>query len=157
MPAIKYQPLLTELVQSLRSGGLDAYGRQPERVSSVGQDNPCRHCLNFIPEGTGMLVLAHRPFPEPQPYAETGPIFLCEAACEPWKGQNLPPILGSSSDYLLKGYGPDFRIRYGTGRIVPTDLIPIYALELFTRDDISFVDVRSARNNCFHVRIVRDE
>ena len=104
-----------------------------------------------------MLVLAHRPFPDLQPYAETGPIFLCEEACEPWSGEGVPPILGSSPDYLLKGYGSDYRIRYGTGRIVSAELIPAYAAELLDREDISFVDVRSARNNCFHVRITQDD
>ncbi|MHB2264156.1 DUF1203 domain-containing protein [Aliihoeflea sp. PC F10.4] len=158
MPAaIKCQPISTDVAQSLRSGGKDAYGLPPERARSVGRDNPCRHCLDLIPEGARMLVLAHRPFPKPQPYAETGPIFLCEAACERWVGDGLPPILSSSPDYLLKGYNRDHWIQYGTGRIVPTDMISDYATELLCREEISFVDVRSARNNCFHVRITRAE
>ena len=49
---------------------------------SDGGDNPCRHCLREIEKGKDMLVLTHRPFGNVQPYAESGPIFLCAEACE---------------------------------------------------------------------------
>ena len=65
------------------------------------------------------------------------------------------PILTSSPDYLLKGYSAAERIVYGTGRVVAAGDIVDYAGRLLARDDISFVDVRSARNNCFQCRIVR--
>ena len=94
MPAIHFHPLPTAEVQALRAGGPDAYGNPPERVRAEGHGNPCRHCLNFVPEGAEMLILAHRPFDALQPYAETGPIFLC-AECAPWdsegQGDRLPP------------------------------------------------------------------
>jgi hypothetical protein len=60
-----------------------------------------------------------------------------------------------SPDYLLKGYTTDQRIRYGTGKIVAKTEIASYAADLLAREEISFVDVRSARNNCFQARIVR--
>lgn len=157
MEKIQFIPLPSDKVAALRDGAPDAYGRQPERVRSEGHGNPCRHCLDFVPDGAGMLILAHRPFNVLQPYAETGPIFLCADACRPWSGLGLPPILSSSPDYLLKGYTADQRIRYGTGRIVTSGEIAAYATELLKRPEISFVDVRSARNNCFQLRIVRRE
>lgn len=157
MDQIKFLPLPSEKVAELRAGGHDAYGCLPEQVRSDDHGNPCRHCLGFVPEGAEMLILAYRPFSSLQPYAETGPIFLCADDCEPWSGTGTPPILTSSPVYLLKGYTADERIRYGTGRIVTRDEVGSYAAELLTRGDISFVDVRSARNNCFQVRIVRHE
>ncbi|CAM3414328.1 DUF1203 domain-containing protein [Paracoccus nototheniae] len=157
MEKIQFIPLPSDKVAVLRDGGPDAYGRPPERVRSEGHGNPCRHCLDFVPEGAGMLILAHRPFDDLQPYAETGPIFLCADACRPWSGGGLPPVLTSSPDYLLKGYTTDQRIRYGTGRIVTSEEISTYAAEVLERSEISFVDVRSARNNCFQLRIVRTE
>lgn len=155
MQDAKFIPLPTAEVQALRAGALDAYGQAPERAVSDGAGNPCRHCLDFIPMGAEMLILAYRPFDCLQPYAETGPIFLCAADCKPWLGAGIPPIL-ESADYLLKGYTADQRIRYGTGRIVPRDEVVAYAASLLSRDDISFVDMRSARNNCFQARIVRE-
>ncbi len=106
-------------------------------------------------KGAEMLILAYRPFDHVQPYAVTGPIFLCADNCKAWGGTDVPPILKSSPEYLLKGYTADQRICYGTGKIVKNQNIVSYAEELLQRPDISFVDVRSARNNCFQVRIIR--
>ncbi len=156
MANIKFLPLPGDKVGALRNGGRDAYDCAPEHALSDGSGNPCRHCLGFIPRGAGMLVLAYRPFDGLQPYAETGPIFLCADACEPWSGAGVPPILASPA-YLLKGYTADQRIRYGTGKIVAKDDITAYAAELLDCDDIAFVDVRSARNNCFQLRIARSD
>lgn len=154
MPNIKFLPLPSDKIAFLRRGGHDAYGCVAERAVSDGLGNPCRHCLNFIPKNAGMLILAYRPFDRLQPYAETGPIFLCADDCTAWSGSGVPPIL-ASVEYLLRGYTTDQRICYGTGKIVATKDIASYANELLERGDIDFVDVRSARNNCFQVRIMR--
>lgn len=153
-----FQPLDTALVRALRAGAPDANGMPAERHVAQGTANPCRHCLDHIPAGRGMLILAHRPFPAPQPYAEAGPIFLCADDCAAWQPAAdgaLPPILRSSPDYLLKGYTADHRIAYGTGRIVARDDIADYAASVLADAAIAFVDVRSARNNCFQLRIRR--
>lgn len=153
MKRLRYNPLPTPVVTQLREGGLDSYGLAPERVRSDGAGNPCRHCLDFVPEGAGMLIVAHRPFGALQPYAETGPIFLCADHCAAWAGEGVPPILTTSPDFLLRGYTSDERIRYGSGKVVPRESLAEYALELLARPDIAFVDVRSARNNCFQLRL----
>lgn len=38
---------------------------------------PCLQCLEDIKHGEPYLILAHRPFPAAQPYAEQAPIFSC--------------------------------------------------------------------------------
>ena len=102
-----------------------------------------------------MLILAWRPFPALQPYAETGPIFLCADACAPWSGEGLPPILTTSPDYLLKGYTDRDRILYGTGRVVRQSDLADSAEAILADPRVAYVDVRSARNNCFQCRIRR--
>jgi hypothetical protein len=101
-----------------------------------------------------MLVLAHRPFPAPQPYAEVGPIFLCAEPCEAGGGEDLPAML-AAPDYIVRGYGVDDRIVYGTGGVVATAAIPARAAELLADDRVDYVHVRSARNNCFQCRVER--
>lgn len=155
MTELTYSPLDTATVEALRAGGLDAYGNAAERSTSSGAGNPCRHCLCNIPQDTGMLILAHRPFEGQHPYAETGPIFLCEAACTAHSGTEVPAILTTSPNYLLKAYTADERIHYGTGKIVDAADVSIYAAQLLDDPDNAFVDVRSARNNCFQLRIKR--
>lgn len=149
---IRFSPISTDTARSLQTGGLDAYGMQPERKLSDGGGNPCRHCLGMIPEGAEMLVLAHRPFPALQPYAETGPIFLCAAPCPAGGGGDLPEML-ASPDYILRGYGPDDRIVYGTGAVTPTGQMATRAAALFTDARVAYIHVRSARNNCYQCRI----
>lgn len=151
---MRFVPIPTGTVRAYQSGAPDANGQTPERHVSDGGGNPCRHCLRMIPKGAGMLVLAHRPFPAPQPYAEVGPIFLCAETCAPGAGRVLPEML-SSPDYILRGYGADERIVYGTGAVTPTARIAARAADLLADPRVAYVHVRSARNNCFQVRVER--
>ena len=152
---ITFKPLPTSTVHGLQSGDLDAYGHVAERKISDGDGVPCRHCLQYIEKDEAYLVLAHRPFESLQPYAETGPIFLHADTCKASGTTENPPEILDSPDYILRGYGKDERIVYGTGAVTPTADIASYANELLSRKDIEFVHVRSARNNCFQCRIER--
>lgn len=154
MPII-FTPLPTAIVRAYQAGAPDANGQPPERTVAQGGGNPCRHCLKPIPEGAGMLILAHRPFPAPQPYAEIGPIFLCADPCEAAVGDGRLPSILSAPDYIVRGYGADDRIVYGTGAVVPTGQIAAEAATRLADPRIAYVHVRSARNNCYQVRIDR--
>ncbi len=151
---MRFGPIPTDVVRAYQAGGRDANGQVPERKVSDGGGNPCRHCLKMIPDGAEMLVLAHRPFPAPQPYAEVGPIFLCADPCEAGGGEAVPEML-ASTDYIVRGYGADDRIVYGTGGVVATGAIPARAAELFGDPRVAYLHVRSARNNCYQCRIDR--
>ena len=153
---MRYTALPTDAARRLQRGGTDAHGQMPERKSSDGNGNPCRHCLKDIPKGAEMLVLAYRPFEHLHPYAEAGPIFLCADECEQGGGTVVPEILQTSPDYLIKGYSADERIVYGTGTIVTADAMADQAADIFADPDIAFIHVRSARNNCYQARIDRD-
>lgn len=156
MPQIRFMALPTDMARAYQRGAPDAYGKAPERQISDGSDLPCRHCLSTVEAGEAYLVLAHRPFPTLQPYAETGPIFLHARECARWpETDTLPPIFLSSPDYILRGYGGDDRIIYGTGGVVATDEIGTRARELLVQEAVAYVHMRSARNNCYQVRIER--
>ena len=152
----KFTALPTETVRALQRGAPDAFATPPERAISDGNGNPCRHCLKDIPEGAEMLILAHKPFEGTHPYAEVGPIFLCAEMCANGSSEQIPEILTTSPDYLLKGYSDDDRIVYGTGAIIVKDEIPPRVSEIFTDDRVKYIHVRSARNNCYQLRIDRD-
>lgn len=152
-----FTALHTNIVRAYQADAPDAYGQPPERQISDSGANPCRHCLRNIPKGMSMLVLAHRPFRETQPYAETGPIFLCAAPCERGGGDGaLPEILTTSPDYLVKGYSRGDRIVYGTGAVVPATALHDRIADVFARPDVAYIHIRSARNNCYQVRVDRD-
>lgn len=119
---IHFTPIPTPIVRVYQKGGPDANGQAPEHHISDGDGIPCRHCLKLIPKDAGYLVLAYRPFPALQPYAEPGPIFLCADACDAGGGENLPEVL-NSPDFIVRGYSAADRIIYGTGGVIATDRI----------------------------------
>ncbi|WP_426033831.1 DUF1203 domain-containing protein [Cypionkella sp. TWP1-2-1b2] len=151
---IRFTPIPTETARAFQVGGPDANGQKPERHISDGTGNPCRHCLQMIPKGAGMLILAHRPFPAPQPYAELGPIFLCAEACAAGGSSDIPEIL-ASPDYIIRGYSTENRIVYGTGAVVATATIAAEAETRLNDPRIAYVHIRSARNNCYQLRVER--
>jgi len=149
---IRFTPIPTAIVRAYQAGCIDANGQAPERHVSDGDGNPCRHCLKMIPKGAAMLVLAHRPFPAPQPYAEIGPIFLCATACAVGGGDEVPEILNSAT-YILRGYDAADRIVYGTGGVVTLTDIAKGAATRLADPRVAYVHARSASNNCYHLRI----
>ena len=154
---MQFIPLPTAAVRRLQNGGADAYGLTPERRRSDGDGVPCRHCLKHVPVGAEYLVLAYRPFSRLQPYAETGPIFLCADACAAARPSGTPPEILSSPRYLARGYDAGERIIYGTGEVVETKRIASAVGGILARDGVAFVDIRSASNNCFQCRVVWGE
>ena len=156
MTTLRFVALNSETVKSLRNGGKDANGQRPERQVSDGGGNPCRHCLEDMPEGDAFLVLAHRPFPDPQPYAEVGPLFVHAEDCPRYpESAGVPAYLKTREAILIRGYGTDDRIVYGTGQAVPPEDIEAASAKLFDRPDIAYIHARSASNNCYQFRIER--
>lgn len=153
---IRFEAMAGERVAQLRNGGGDAYGHPAERSVSDGGGNPCRYCLDDVPKNVPMLVLAACPFPKKQPYAETGPIFLC-GDCVRFAGAGLPPILTTRAAYLIKGYDADDRIVYGSGQITPVGEVESYCKDLLSSDNIAYLHIRSATNNCYQMKVVRDD
>lgn len=156
MTNIRFTGISTDLAHHLQAGGFDAYDNTPERTISDGDGVPCRHCLRLIEKGKPYLVFALRPFSSTQPYAETGPAFLCAEECNAPNGA-FPEVLTDSPRYITRGYSADERIAYGTGGVTDSGQIADRAGVLLARHDIAFIDVRSASNNCWQARIVRDE
>ena len=144
----------TEHAQALRAGGPDANGQAPLVAVSDGPGNPCRHCLQWIAEGDAKLVLAYRPFGAPQPYAETGPVFLHQAVCERYEADSLPAWFAQLSLALVRGYDANDWIVYETGRVLPGAELADACRDILARPDVAYVHIRS-RFNCFQCRVER--
>ena len=156
MTDLRFIALYSEAVDALRGGAPDANDQFPERQTSDGGGNPCRHCLDDIAEGAPMLVLAYRPFPAPQPYAEVGPIFVHAEDC-PRHGEaaGMPEMFLRREAILIRGYGADDRIVYGSGKVIATKEIEAEAARLFERPEVAYIHLRSASNNCYQGRVER--
>jgi hypothetical protein len=138
----------------LRNGGSDANGQIPQTHVAEGLANPCRHCLGLIAEGDRKLVLSYRPFDEPQPYAETGPIFLHAADCPRYERDEMPAWFDFLDPAIIRGYGQDHWIRYDTGNVVPGTTLTEVCREILADSTIAYVHIRS-KFNCFQCRVDR--
>ena len=67
----------------------------------------------------------------------------------------MPALFRARTEWLLRGYGHDGRIVYGTGAVTPKQDICTRAHELLQREDIAYLHMRSAQYNCYQVRIDR--
>jgi hypothetical protein len=156
MSHIRFIAMPTKDAESFWIGMPDANGQPPERHISDGSGNPCRHCLSDIAEGEPFLILAWRPFPAAQPYAETGPIFLHAESCIRHDEAGATPAMFAKRErFLIRGYDHDDRIVYGTGQIVPVAELESAATTLLERRDIAYLHLRSGGYNCYQCRIER--
>lgn len=156
MNPLRFIALESDLVDALRKGSPDANGQMPEPQVSDGNGNLCRHCLGEIAKDDPFLVLAHRPFPALQPYAEVGPLFIHAEDCPRYaETGRMPALFAGSKALLIRGYGSDDRIVYGTGQVVPPREVKSSAAKILENPKIAYVHVRSASNNCYQCRIER--
>jgi hypothetical protein len=144
----------SDQVDRFRHGGTDAHGQPALIRVTEGVANPCRHCLGLIAEGEEKLVLAYRPFPTRQPYAEVGPIFLHRRPCGRYESDVLPPWFAYMDPAIVRGYDSDDWIRYDTGQVVAGTELTAACRRILADLTVAYVHVRS-KYNCFQCRVDR--
>ena len=154
MSKLKVVAMPTEHARAYQHGALDANGQKPERHTSTGFGNPCRHCLKNIEEGEDMLILAYRPFDALQPYAEVGPVFLHAKECERHEEDaGMPAMFEHWGTLLVKGYGSTDRIQYHSFRHIPGADMADQCSEMLQDSSVKYLHVRTSQFNCFQCRV----
>jgi hypothetical protein len=151
---IRVQGIDSGVVGRIWSGGHDANGQPALRRVAEGLGNPCRHCLELIAEGDEKLVLSYRPFAAPQPYAESGPIFLHADRCDHYESDSLPSWFEYLDPAIIRGYGSDHRTRYETGEVVAGRELRSKCEQILSDPAIAYVHIRS-KYNCFQCQVDR--
>ena len=119
---IRFIALDTPTARALQRGGTDANNQSPKRAISNGGAIPCRHCQSPVAEGEEYLILSHRPFSEPQPYAESGPIFLHARECSRAPDTSSPAAMYQyGRGYILRGYDTNDWIKYDAARTISNE------------------------------------
>jgi hypothetical protein len=62
-------------------------------------------------------------------------------------------MFSSREKMLVRAYGGDDRIVYGSGQVVETKNIVTVASQLLERDETAYLHMRSASYNCYQCRI----
>jgi hypothetical protein len=151
---LRIRGIPSQEVEQIRRGEPDANGQKALRRIAEGGANPCRHCLGLIAEGEPMLVLSYRPFETPQPYAETGPIFLHAEHCPHYDAGQLPAWFAHMNPAIIRGYDESHWIRYDTAAVIPGTELTAQCERLLQDAAVSYVHVRS-RFNCFQCQVER--
>jgi hypothetical protein len=151
---LRVRGLASDQVERIRAGGLDANGQPALARIAEGVANPCRHCLGLIAEGETKLVLSHRPFERAQPYAESGPIFVHQRACERYEAAGVPGWFDFLDPAIVRGYDASDWIRYDTGFVVRGPEITGACRDILADPTVAYVHVRS-KYNCFQCRVDR--
>jgi hypothetical protein len=100
------------------------------------------------------LVLCYRPFAEPQPYAETGPIFLHAHECSRYEADRLPDWFVFLDPAIIRGYDSDDWIKYETGAVVSGVELAATCDKILADAEVAYVHIRS-KFNCFQCRVDR--
>lgn len=121
-------------------------------VAKPGETLPCRVSLTDAAAGERLILVNYEHQPSHSPYRSTGPIFVREAAGEPYDGAEVPPVVRTRL-VSLRAYDTD-------GTMVDAEVVEGREIEpvlerLFGRDDTAYVHVHNARRGCFSCRVDR--
>ena len=113
---------------------------------------PCRVSLTDAAPGERLILVNYEHQPAQSPYRSNGPIFVREAAIEPYNGAEVPPVvhtrLVSLRAYDAAGMMVDAEVVEGR------EVEPVLA-RLFAREDAAYIHVHNARRGCFSCRVDR--
>lgn len=154
MSTLKVEGIPSQFVARIRAGAPDANGQPAQVQIAEGLGNPCRHCLELIKPGDELLILAYRPFPDPQPYAEVGPIFVHRRSCQRYSASALPAWFSHFQPAIYRGYDHRHWIRYETGGVAPGDKLDEICQQLLNDPRTEYVHIRS-KFNCFQCQVER--
>ena len=113
---------------------------------------PCRVSLTDAAPGERLILTNYEHQPARSPYRSTGPIFVREAAQEPYDGAEVPPVVRTRL-VSLRAYD-------AAGMIVDADVVQGRDIEpvlerIFARPDTAYVHIHNAKRGCYSCRVDR--
>jgi hypothetical protein len=152
MIAFRISPLDSKDAERARSAERDDYGNALFAREQVESGAPCRHCLRRAKAGERLILFAHSPFDQLNPYKEVGAIFVHADGCERYAAlDRLPDEL--RNPVVLRGYTASQEISRAA---VVVDGDAEARLETLLADpQIAFVQARSLTNGCYYFRVDR--
>jgi hypothetical protein len=154
MNKIRVVAISTELAEAVRKNANDPQFGFPVYTAEAGDCLPCRHCLNWIAEGTERAVLfTLDPFAGVEKLPLPGPVYIHADDCARYPENAGIPMKLMSSPRTLNAYG---RGR----RLVAQEYVDLTNAEatierLFARPDVDYIHVRSTTAGCFTFQLER--
>jgi hypothetical protein len=145
-------PLPREVAHAARQARCDSFGNALT-VLRDGQPHQCRCCLQLSLAGEGVILLAYRPFPSNQPYAEVGPIFVHEQDCYPYQDVSAYPPGFPRKAVVLRAYND--RDQIVGAQAVAERRVEEVIKEMFEDEGTAYLHARNLGYGCYMFRIDR--
>jgi uncharacterized protein DUF1203 len=154
MPSIRVIAISTNLADAVRKNTSDPQLGFPVHIAPAGEGLPCRHCLDWIAQGTERAALfTLDPFAETEKLPLPGPVYIHADGCERYAETAGIPMRLMSSPRTLNAYA---RGR----RLIAQEYVGPHNAEatiedLFRRPEVDYMHVRSTTAGCFTFRVER--
>src|SRR3954447_14624948 len=84
-------PLPTEVADAARETARRGASDHSVVPVESAHSAPCRHCLRWAEPGESVILFPYASIPHGRAYAESGPIFVHEHACERYSARDIYP------------------------------------------------------------------
>ncbi len=156
MNAYKVIPISTSIAQHMRVHMLDDYGNELSiRTAAYPNAYPCRHCLGYAKQHSGIVLFAYTPFKTPGPYSEVGPVFVCSDECQSYADINhLPPVV-THNHVGLRTYNQHHELLYLHSGLVQGKDAQNALEKVFREPEVAYAHFRTAQYGCFLCAVER--
>jgi hypothetical protein len=154
MSSIRVMAISTALAESVRKKPTDPQFGFPVHTAPAGAGLPCRHCLDWIVEGSERATLfTLDPFAGVEKLPLPGPVYIHADDCERYPEVGGIPARLMTSPRTLNAYGHGRRLV--AQEYVESDNAEATIARLFQRSDVAYVHVRSTTAGCYTFRLER--
>jgi Protein of unknown function (DUF1203) len=154
MSSIRVVAILTELAEIVRNKTTDPHFGFPVYTAPAGGGLPCRHCLDWIAEGTARATLfTLDSFAGVEKLPLPGPVYIHADGCERYPEDNGIPKKLMTSPRTLNAYARGRRLV--AQEYVDSGNAEITIERLFRRPDVDYIHVRSTTAGCYTFRLER--
>jgi hypothetical protein len=153
--AFRIHALPEQVLETVRSGGLDASGNPAEQVVATGGE-PVRCCLRDAAEGEALLLFGYEPPLPTSPYREMGAVFAHAFACGGPDDAHRYPAAWVGRPQVLRAYDARGWIHEAT--TVHDGSSPEEAIaRVLAAPDVVQVHSRNVAYGCYMFTVTRGE
>jgi hypothetical protein len=148
---IRYHPIDPDRLSRMRDAGADEFGN-PWRARTAKGWEPLRCCLRKAEKGADIALISYSPWPLPwsTPWAEAGPVFVCDRGCPGYARTDRYPDGLRGQHLQLNPFDHTGGRAYRQIRFVSPEEDPETAVRaVLAQPDVTHLHVRSATAQCF--------
>jgi hypothetical protein len=156
MMSFRAEPIGSQVANQVRASRRDPFGGKAEMLLASDPRFPCRHCLEETPIDSEVLLISYQPLARKTPYAARGPIFICAADCDAFKGIDAVPEIVASRTVNLRAYDASGRMLYAHSQLSSGSEAEKHIASMLSDDRVAEVHAHTALHGCFLCKFVRN-